>query len=95
MLSVVQLAPVAKAVTTVASAYQLIVPDDAVAPKVTVPAPQRVAPVVPVMLGDGVILTVAPVEVAEQSPPEEIVTKQSPSVLVVMLCVVSPPGLHK
>ena len=42
-------------------AYQLIVPAEAVAPRVTVPVPQRVPGVVPVIVG--IVLTVAVTEV--------------------------------
>ena len=45
--------PVASAAPPVAVAYQLIVPEDAVAFKVTVPLPQFNAAVVPVMVGIG------------------------------------------
>ena len=51
MLGVVKLVPVPNEVPPVAAAYQLIVPALAVAPKVTVPVPQRLAGVVPVMVG--------------------------------------------
>ena len=51
MLGVVKLVPVPNDVPPVAAAYQLIVPALAVAPKVTVPVPQRLAGVVPVMVG--------------------------------------------
>ena len=49
--------PVAKLVPPVEAAYQLIVPELAVAPKVTVPVPQRLLSVVPDILG--IALTVA------------------------------------
>ena len=39
------------------AAYQLIIPADAVAPRVTVPVPQRVSGVVPVI--DGIVFIVA------------------------------------
>ena len=45
------------------AAYQLIVPDDDVAPKVTVPVPQREPSVVPVI--EGVAVTVAVTEVLD------------------------------
>lgn len=45
------------------AAYQLIVPDDAVAPNVTVPVPQRDPGVVPVMVG--IVLMVAITAVLE------------------------------
>jgi hypothetical protein len=43
--------PVPREVPPVATAYQLIVPAEAVAPRVTVPAPHLAAGVVPVMVG--------------------------------------------
>lgn len=43
---VVKVAPVPSEEPPVAAAYQLIVPDDADAPSVTVPVPQRLAGVV-------------------------------------------------
>ena len=45
------------------AAYQLIVPADAVAPKATVPVPQREPSVVPVI--EGVTVTVAVTEVLD------------------------------
>ena len=45
------------------AAYQLIVPADAVAPKATVPVPQREPSVVPVIVG--VAVTVAVTEVLD------------------------------
>jgi hypothetical protein len=61
MLEVVKLVPVPKLVPPVEAAYQLIVPAEAVAPKVTVPASQREAGAVDEILG--VVLTVASTEV--------------------------------
>ena len=57
MLGVVKLLPVPKLDPPVAAAYQLIIPADAVAPKVTVPASHLLAGVVLVIVGIG--LTVA------------------------------------
>jgi hypothetical protein len=45
------------------AAYQLIVPAEAVAPRITVPVPQRDADVVPVIVG--IVLTVAVTGVLE------------------------------
>ena len=53
-----KLAPVPKAVPPVAAAYQLKVPAEAVAPKVTLPVPQRDAGVVDVMVGTVFTVTV-------------------------------------
>ena len=53
--------PVPKEVPPVEAAYQLTVPADGVAPRVTVPVPQREPAVVPVMVG--VVVTVAVTEV--------------------------------
>ena len=50
-LGVTKVPPVAKAVPPVAFAYQLIVPELAVANKVTLPVPHREAGVVPVSTG--------------------------------------------
>ena len=57
MLGVVKEVPVPKEAPPAEAAYQLMVPVEAVAPKVTVPAPQVDPGVVPVMLG--IALTVA------------------------------------
>ena len=57
MLGVVNDIPVPKLVPPVAVAYQLMVPALAVALKVTVPVPQRLAGVVAVMVG--IVFTVA------------------------------------
>lgn len=56
MLGVVKLVPVPKDAPPVAAAYQLMVPAEAVAPSVTVPASHRDAGVVAVMLGPPVIV---------------------------------------
>jgi len=57
MPGVVKLVPVPKLVPPVEAAYQLIVPADAFAPRVTVPLPQTLPGVVPVIVGT--VLTVA------------------------------------
>ena len=57
MLGVVKLVPVPSEEPPEDAAYQLIVPADAVAPRVTVPVPQRDAGVVPVIVG--IVFTVA------------------------------------
>jgi hypothetical protein len=49
--------PVPKTLPPEATSYQLMVPDDAVAPKVRLPVSQRLAGVVPVIAG--VVFTVA------------------------------------
>jgi hypothetical protein len=53
ILGVVKLVPVPKLVPPVAAEYQLMVPADAVAPRVTVPVPQRLLGVVPDIVGIG------------------------------------------
>ena len=53
----VKLVPVPKLVPPMATEYQLTVPADAVAPRVTVPVPQRLLGVVPVIVG--IVLIVA------------------------------------
>ena len=57
ILGVVKEAPELRLLPPVAAAYQLIVPALALAPKETVPAPQRLFAVTDVM--DGVAVTVA------------------------------------
>jgi hypothetical protein len=57
MLGVVKVVPVPKLVPPVAAEYQLMVPADAVAPSVTVPVPQRLSGVVPVIVGMGFTIT--------------------------------------
>ena len=61
MLGVVYVAPVANDVPPIAPAYQLIVPELAVAPNTTVPVPQRFAGVLAVMVG--IAFTVAATDV--------------------------------
>jgi hypothetical protein len=51
MLGVVKLVPVPKLVPPVSAEYQLMVPADGVAASVTVPVPQRLLGVVPVIVG--------------------------------------------
>jgi hypothetical protein len=65
MLGVVNDVPVPKLAPPVAAAYQLMVPALAVAPNVTVPAPQRLAGVVAVTVG---AFTVTALVVAVQPP---------------------------
>ena len=57
----VKLVPVPKDAPPVEAAYQLIVPADAVAPKLTVPVPQFAAGVVPVIVGIAFIVATTPV----------------------------------
>lgn len=63
ILGVVKLVPVPKELPPVEAAYQLIVPADAVAPNVTVPASHRDAGVEPVIVGS--VFTVALIIVLE------------------------------
>lgn len=60
--------PVPKELPPVDPAYQLIIPDEALASNVTVPDPQREPSVLPVILGVDLMLTTSPAEVAEQLP---------------------------
>ena len=55
--------PVPSELPPVEAAYQLMVPAEAVAPRVTVPVPQTEPGVVPVIVG--ILLTVATTEVLE------------------------------
>jgi hypothetical protein len=93
-LGVVKLVPVPKEAPPVAAAYQLMVPAEALASKVTVPAPQREPSVLPVMLGVVLMLTTSPADVAEQLPPVDTVTEYVPPLVTVMDGVVSEFGLH-
>ena len=61
MDGVPKMVPVASDDPPLEAAYQLIVPADAVAPRATVPVPQREPSVVPVI--EGVTVTVAVTEV--------------------------------
>ncbi len=63
MLGVVNDVPVPSDAPPVEAAYQLIVPAEAVAPKVTVPVPQRDAGVVDVI--DGIVFTDAVTDVLD------------------------------
>ncbi len=63
MLGVVKLVPVPKLAPPVAAPYQLIVTADAEAHNVTVPVPQRLSGVVPVMVG--MVFTVATTNVLD------------------------------
>ncbi len=65
MLGVVKDVPVPRDAPPVADAYQLMVPADAVAPKVTVPASHLAAGVVPAMVGMGLIVTVITLPLSE------------------------------
>lgn len=69
ILGVVKLVPVPNDVPPVAAAYQLIVPADAVAPSVNVPASQRDAGVVPVIVGSVLTVAVTIVLEADEHPP--------------------------
>ena len=62
-MGVVKLVPVPNELPPVEAAYQLIVPPEEVAPRVTVPVPQREAGVEPVIVG--VVFTVAVTAVLE------------------------------
>ena len=75
MLGVVKLVPVAKLVPPVEFAYQLIVPALAAAVKLTVPAPQRLAGVVDVMVGMVFTTTATAVEVSLQLLPLVTITR--------------------
>ena len=68
MLAVVKLVPVPKLTPPVAAAYQLIVPADAVAPNVTVPIPQTLPGVVPVIVGIAFTVAITAVRVAVVQP---------------------------
>ena len=61
-------APVPRLVPPVAVAYQLIVPAEAVAPRVTVPVPHTLPGVVPVIVGTGLIVATTAVLVAVVHP---------------------------
>jgi hypothetical protein len=57
------------------AAYQLIVPAEVVAPKITVPVPQRVPGVVPVIVGIVLTVAVTEVRVPVVHPPDVASTK--------------------
>ena len=65
---VVKLVPVPRDTPPVAAAHQLMVPALAVAPRVTVPGPQLLPGVVPVIVGIGLIVAVTAVRVAVVQP---------------------------
>ena len=65
---VVKLVPVPSETPPVAAAYQLIIPALAVAPRVTLPEPQLLPGVVPVIVGIGFIVAVTAVRVAVVHP---------------------------
>ena len=65
---VVKLVPVPSETPPVAAAYQLIIPALAVAPRVTVPGPQLLPGVVPVIVGIVLIVAVTAVRVAVVQP---------------------------
>lgn len=68
ILGVVNEVPEPKDDPPVDAEYQLIVPADAVAPRVKVPVPHRDAGVVPVIVGIALIVAVTEVLVAETQP---------------------------
>jgi len=68
MLGVVKLTPVPRDAPPVEAAYQLIVPAEAVAPRVTVPVPQFELGVVPVMVGIALIVATTAVLLAVVHP---------------------------
>ena len=68
MLGVVYEVPVAKLVPPVEAAYQLMVPVLAAAPKVTVPVPQRLLSVTPLILGMAFTVATTAVLVAVVHP---------------------------
>ena len=68
MLGVVKLVPVPNVVPPVEAAYQLIVPALAAAFKVTVPVPQRLLSVTPLMVGIAFTVAVTALLVAVVHP---------------------------
>ena len=68
ILGVVNEMPVPREDPPVEAAYQLIMPELAVAPKVTVPVPQRLPGVVDVIVGSGLIVAKTDVLVGEVQP---------------------------
>ena len=68
MLGVVNDIPVPKLVPPVGAMYQLMVPALAVVPKVTVPAPQRLAGVVAVIVGIAFTVAITAVLIAVVQP---------------------------
>ena len=63
-----KLVPVPKLDPPVAAAYQLTIPADAVAPNVTVPVPQLLPGVVPVIVGIGFTVAITAVLVPVVQP---------------------------
>lgn len=74
--------PVPSEVPPVGAAYQLIVPEEAVAPRVSVPDPHREAGVVPVMVGLALTVTVCVTEFVQSTttPPMVYVIVAVPAV---------------
>jgi len=68
ILGVVYEVPVPREEPPVEAAYQLIMPELAVAPNVTVPVPQRLPGVVDVMVGSGLIVAKTDVLVGVVQP---------------------------
>ena len=66
---VTKLVPVPKLAPPDAAAYQLMVPADAVAPRVTVPLIQTPEGVVPVMVGTVLTVAITAVRLAVVQPP--------------------------
>jgi hypothetical protein len=71
MLGVVKLVPVPNEVPPVDAAYQSTVPEEAVAPIVTVPVPHLLPGVVPVIVGNGLMVAITAV-LPDKQPAEEI-----------------------
>ena len=69
MDGVVKDVPVPRLVPPVEAAYQFIVPAEAVAPRVTVPAPHVLPGVVPVIVGIGLMVATTAVLVEVVQPP--------------------------
>jgi hypothetical protein len=65
---VVKEVPVPREAPPVEAAYQLSVPAEALAPSVTVPVPQRLAGVFPVMVGIGLMVAATAVRDTERQP---------------------------
>ena len=94
----VKLVPVAIAEPPVAAVYQFTVPADAVAPSVTVPEPQTLPGVVPVIVGYAftVIAAVLPLPGVLLQPPKVnpvIVITGAPLVANAVVVNVPVPGL--
>ena len=83
---VVKEVPVPRDDPPVNAAYQLIVPADDVAPKVTVPVPQREPPVVPVIESGGLMVSVIASLTAPHGPAGLLVVMVS----VTLPAVISP-----